>query len=107
MTAEGGRARFVDWCVKSWDTTGPLHLVPIVPLRACSLDPHLQMLQCLTIVESHTCTRLALLLRENGEVEEFSRYPGHMFLSRECIETLHEVLDIQVSCVPSLNEDAL
>jgi hypothetical protein len=30
-------------------------------------------------------------------VEEFSRYPGHMFLSRDCIETLHEVLDIQVS----------
>ena len=29
-------------------------------------------------------------------MEEFSRYPGHMFLSRDCIETLHEVLDIQV-----------
>jgi hypothetical protein len=37
-------------------------------------------------------------------VEEFSRYSGHMFLSRDCIETLHEVLDIQVSCIPLVME---
>lgn len=48
---------------------------------------------------AHLLCRLALLLQENARVEEFARYPGHVFLSRDCIETLHEVLDIQVNCV--------
>lgn len=43
-------------------------------------------------------SRLALLLQQIAQVEEFAQYPGHAFLSRDCIETLHDILDIQVHC---------
>ncbi len=49
-----------------------------------------------TTPEDSSCRRVAKLVMANMQTEEFARYPGHAFLNRDCIETLHRILDIKV-----------